>query len=610
MISGSAGSVFISYSRKDYYFAESLALHLERSGLSAWFDARDLAPGALWERDIETAIDAASTLVVVASPAGLESPNVRKEWERALGRGKRIVLAHRQHAKLPSALDTAESVDFRGTFSRAVEKLAATLRASAGEGARTREPIPAVRLRWPPAVIAMALALALPCLGCGVLSSWSASPQESQVLAFVVRALLPAFIGLLLWFFLLSFLRREMGMTRLAFCLTCLLVFFALPLLRHFFRGSAGLAGYSAGIIDAVTEHPGSMALMFMIPLAGLLTIFFLRPEDLLRWSPTGRAWGMYRATPGHGSRADRGNSPFERLGQYRLFYDPEDEPAAGRLRGMLAERGASAADAEVAESEITNVLLLTNRTRIGWFRQQPRRQEHPRVLTVIGSSIRLPPELEWLWRQQWVDLRDWDRQRLVHGRTSLEVPETVTGARFPAPVRKVHHLLCALAGVWMALPIHFHDPRPNVFETFAVAGIFTWCVVLAQRLLRRTLGESELARTWPLLWGAAVLLAAIDLGIDGAKTVSWAVVPAVTLFLIFFAVAMVTSQRELAFWFAASGAQRHRDQETLRTRRNWRTALWVVAYLLLWQFVRGARPVEQSAVSPRSSVVRQVGRR
>jgi hypothetical protein len=36
---------FLSYSRKDYYFAESLAFHLMRQGVPVWLDVRDLEPG-------------------------------------------------------------------------------------------------------------------------------------------------------------------------------------------------------------------------------------------------------------------------------------------------------------------------------------------------------------------------------------------------------------------------------------------------------------------------------------------------------------------------------------------------------------------------------------
>ena len=43
------GPVFISYSRKGFYFAESLAFHLQHSSVLVWLDAKDLEPGADWD---------------------------------------------------------------------------------------------------------------------------------------------------------------------------------------------------------------------------------------------------------------------------------------------------------------------------------------------------------------------------------------------------------------------------------------------------------------------------------------------------------------------------------------------------------------------------------
>jgi hypothetical protein len=36
------GHTFISYSRKQYYFAESLALNLQDNGVQTWFDMQNL----------------------------------------------------------------------------------------------------------------------------------------------------------------------------------------------------------------------------------------------------------------------------------------------------------------------------------------------------------------------------------------------------------------------------------------------------------------------------------------------------------------------------------------------------------------------------------------
>src|SRR5437016_5479381 len=67
-------AVFISYSRKDFYFAESLAFHLDREGIATWLDANHLVPGGDWAAGIDHALDEAETVVLVLTPEA-SAPN-------------------------------------------------------------------------------------------------------------------------------------------------------------------------------------------------------------------------------------------------------------------------------------------------------------------------------------------------------------------------------------------------------------------------------------------------------------------------------------------------------------------------------------------------------
>jgi hypothetical protein len=100
---GAVGPVFISYSRKDYYFAESLTLALLERQIGAWLDVKDLRPGVDWEEPLESAIDTASCLVLIVSRDSLKSPAVAAEWRRALARGTPVVAACRSKSKLSQA---------------------------------------------------------------------------------------------------------------------------------------------------------------------------------------------------------------------------------------------------------------------------------------------------------------------------------------------------------------------------------------------------------------------------------------------------------------------------------------------------------------------------
>lgn len=294
---------FLSYSRKDYYFAESLAFHLLRHGVPVWLDVRDLAPGTDWERGLEEALDAATTVVLVASPDSMESPNVCNEWQRALRQGKRIVLACFRRAKIPAALQQCESVDFRRPFGRALRTLVAHL-TPAAPGAAPRKTAGTGRswIGMPPWVTFMGVTLAIPSLFYLMLANWEPDPSANLPVA-VDWALIPIGALLLLWFFCITFLRRRMGMTRLAICLVCLTGVFAIPLALFGLLGETGALSYDESVVQMVRDHWRAGLVLAAIPLAGLAVLVLLRPEDLLRWAPTGTAWPVYRV--GHVADAE-----------------------------------------------------------------------------------------------------------------------------------------------------------------------------------------------------------------------------------------------------------------------------------------------------------------
>jgi hypothetical protein len=123
----SPGSVFISYSRKDYYFAESLTFALIQRDVAAWLDVKELRPGVDWEQRLESAIDTASHLVLVASSDSLCSPHVAAEWKRALARGIPVIVAHLRGNNVPPELTAMPRVNFHSRFRPAVDSLVTRL---------------------------------------------------------------------------------------------------------------------------------------------------------------------------------------------------------------------------------------------------------------------------------------------------------------------------------------------------------------------------------------------------------------------------------------------------------------------------------------------------
>jgi hypothetical protein len=79
-----AHDAFVSYSQPDRQYAFEIVSHLERAGITAWIAPRDIAPSADWAAEIIDAIAASKVMILVFSSASNNSPQVRREVERAV----------------------------------------------------------------------------------------------------------------------------------------------------------------------------------------------------------------------------------------------------------------------------------------------------------------------------------------------------------------------------------------------------------------------------------------------------------------------------------------------------------------------------------------------
>lgn len=76
------GHVFISYSRKDRSYVADLKSRLHQEGISFWVDD-DLEYGDRWASTVQRQIDQAAVLVVIVTPAALDSEWVDRELSYA-----------------------------------------------------------------------------------------------------------------------------------------------------------------------------------------------------------------------------------------------------------------------------------------------------------------------------------------------------------------------------------------------------------------------------------------------------------------------------------------------------------------------------------------------
>ena len=90
-VANDASAAFISYSRQDSEFALRLAEDLKAAGANVWLDQLDIAPGERWDRAVEKALQRCQRMLVILSPASVESDDVMDEVSFALEGAKTII---------------------------------------------------------------------------------------------------------------------------------------------------------------------------------------------------------------------------------------------------------------------------------------------------------------------------------------------------------------------------------------------------------------------------------------------------------------------------------------------------------------------------------------
>ncbi|MEO8358364.1 MAG: TIR domain-containing protein [Chloroflexota bacterium] len=105
-------SAFISYSRTNSAFAVRLAKDLKSAGYDVWLDQLDIATGTRWDDEIEIALEACTTFMIVLSPESMQSQNVKDEIGFAIDAGKDILPVRIKSGDIPLRLRRFQYVDF------------------------------------------------------------------------------------------------------------------------------------------------------------------------------------------------------------------------------------------------------------------------------------------------------------------------------------------------------------------------------------------------------------------------------------------------------------------------------------------------------------------
>ena len=99
-----ATDVFVSYASVDRPKVVALAERLRRAGVSSWVDQESIPGASLWAQEIVEAIERCRVLILAASRASFESPNVLREVTIASERRKPILPLYLERVPLPSRL--------------------------------------------------------------------------------------------------------------------------------------------------------------------------------------------------------------------------------------------------------------------------------------------------------------------------------------------------------------------------------------------------------------------------------------------------------------------------------------------------------------------------
>jgi hypothetical protein len=100
-----AHDVFISYSNHDKAVADAACAILENRGIRCWMAPRDVTPGVDWSAEIIDAIEASRVMVLIYSASANQSPQIKREVERAVSKGLPILPFRIEDVPMSKALE-------------------------------------------------------------------------------------------------------------------------------------------------------------------------------------------------------------------------------------------------------------------------------------------------------------------------------------------------------------------------------------------------------------------------------------------------------------------------------------------------------------------------
>ena len=114
---------FFSYSREDSEFALRLAADLRAAGANVWIDQLDIGPGQRWDRSVQDALENCPSVLIILSPASVNSNNVLDEVSFALDKQKMLIPILHRDCEIPFRIRRFQHLDFRTDYDRMLLEL-------------------------------------------------------------------------------------------------------------------------------------------------------------------------------------------------------------------------------------------------------------------------------------------------------------------------------------------------------------------------------------------------------------------------------------------------------------------------------------------------------
>ena len=126
---------FFSYSRHDQEFVLKLAKDLRAGGAAVWLDQLDIRAGEKWDTAVGKALANCPRMLLVLSPASVDSDNVMDEVSFALEKHKLVIPVLYRDCEIPFRLRRVQYIDARTEYDRSLHELLRMLGVESAPGA-------------------------------------------------------------------------------------------------------------------------------------------------------------------------------------------------------------------------------------------------------------------------------------------------------------------------------------------------------------------------------------------------------------------------------------------------------------------------------------------